>query len=554
MREKAQHNELKNKISNLPNEPGIYKYFDNEHNILYIGKAKNIKKRVSSYFTKALTDNKTRVLVNQITDVEFIVVNSEADALLLENNLIKENKPKYNILLKDDKTFPYILVTNDYFPKIYATRRLIPGKGDYYGPYSSVGAMNTVLELLKKLFTIRNCDLNLTTNTIAKNKFKKCLEFHLGNCKAPCEALQHNEDYINEIKQAKEILGGDLRKVERYFEDKMKFYAANLDFENAQKIKEKIDRLKKFQSYSLVSNNGLQSEVIATYKRYNKTAFINIINIAFGRIIQSKTIETSSILDETDEEIFAAALTQLLLDLKLKPKEILSNLEITIEGLTKTKIPIRGDKKELLSLSLKNIEYNISTKESEIIKEPAYRRLLEVIQKDLNLKELPTHIECFDNSNFQGSTPVAAMVCFKNGQPYKSEWRHFNIKTVKGPNDFESMEEIVYRRYSRLLEENKPLPNLIIIDGGKGQLSSAIKSLEKLDIYGKIPIISIAKRLEEIYTPNDDLPLLLKKNSETLKFIQRIRDEVHRFGITFHRKKRDKIPPTSKNKKERPSK
>ncbi|MFN0047995.1 MAG: excinuclease ABC subunit UvrC [Cytophagales bacterium] len=534
---------IKATIQTLPVNPGIYKYFNKESELIYVGKAKNIKKRVSSYFSKIHTDNKTRSLVRQIHKIEFIVVNSEADALLLENNLIKTYQPKYNILLRDDKTYPYIILTKDRFPKIFATRKLEKEKGEHFGPFANVAAMYTVLNLIKKLFTIRNCDLNLSENNIKKQKFKKCLEYHLGNCKAPCEALQTESDYIADIEQVKLILNGDLSIVKKYFTAQMKQFSVSLDFEKAQKSKWKLDILEKYQSSSMVFNTNLKNQYVITFHNYDRDCYINIIKIAFGRIVQSKTIEFQQLADETSEEIFTTAVVQLIDELDLKKQNIISNIKLELEELgIMMSVPKIGDKKMLIDLSLKNIEFYRNNNLAAKAKEEPDNRLLLQVQKDLNLTELPSHIECFDNSNIQGTTPVAAMVCFKNGKPSKKDWRHFNIKTVTGPNDFASMEEIIFRRYARLVAENQPLPNLIIIDGGKGQLASAIKSLQKLDLYGKIAIISVAKRLEEIFTPNDELPLLLSKKSETLRFLQIIRDEVHRFGITFHRSKRDKVP------------
>lgn len=533
---------IKEILPKLPLHPGIYKYFNKADELIYVGKAKNIKKRVTSYFSKIHADSKTRSLVNQIEKIEFIVVNSESDALLLENNLIKTYQPKYNILLRDDKTYPYILITKDRFPKIYSTRKLILEKGEHFGPFSSVGAMHTVLNLIKKLLTIRNCDLNLSEKNIEKQKFKKCLEFHLGNCKAPCEALQTEADYVNDIEQARVILNGDLGVVKRYFSTQMKQASEKLDFEKAQKAKWKLELLEKYQSTSLIFNTNLKDQHVITFKSYERDCYINVLKIAFGRIVQSKTLDFQRLADETDEEIFATAFVQLVDEWQLRKQNIISNLKIELGELeVKLSIPQIGEKKALIELSLKNIEFYRKNNTQEEPKESSEMRILEQMKKDLNLKDLPTHIECFDNSNISGTTPVAAMVCFKNGKPSKKDWRHYNIKTVVGPNDFASMEEIIFRRYSRLVAENQPLPNLIIIDGGKGQLASAIKSLQKLQLYGQIPIVSIAKRLEEIYTPNDDLPLLLSKKSETLRLIQKIRDEVHRFGITFHRNKRDTI-------------
>lgn len=539
--------DLKNIIKDLPTMPGIYKYFDKDDTLIYVGKAKNIKKRVTSYFSKKFNDNKTRTLVSQIIKIEFIIVNSETDALLLENNLIKTNQPKYNILLRDDKTYPYIVVTNDPFPKVYATRRYLPELGKYYGPFSSVKSMDIVMVLIKKLYTIRDCDLNLTPITIKKGKFKKCMEYHLGNCKAPCEALQTIEDYNNDINQVKIILKGDLSIIRKSFNDNMKQYAQILNFEKAHKIKEKIEYLEKFQSYTLISNTKFNNAAIFTIADYESKAYVNYMYITFGRITQSKNIEITKKLNETNEEILSIVIVRTITDYNLKPVEILTNIDISeYNSDSNLSVPIMGEKKKLIDLSVKNIDFYVNTQNLKEVKEPSFLRVLETLKKELNLKDLPTHIECFDNSNLQGTTPVAAMSVFKNGKPSKKDYRHYNIKTVTGSNDFESMKEVVFRRYSRVINEKQKLPNLIIIDGGKGQLSSAIEALTSLNIYGKIPIISIAKRLEEIYMPDDSLPLYLEKKSEGLRLIQKIRDEVHRFGITFHRNKRDKIVKNEK--------
>ena len=529
-------------LQHLPAEPGIYKYFDKNSTLIYVGKAKNIKKRVSSYFTKSHQDNKTRSLVSQIVSIEFIVVNSEHDALLLENNLIKTNQPKYNILLRDDKTYPYVVVTNEAFPKVYATRKYLPNLGTYFGPFSSSYAMHMVLNLIKKLYTIRNCDLNLSKANIKKGKFKKCMEYHLGNCKAPCEDLQSEEDYDKDIQQVNIILKGDLAIVQKTFIERMKNYAVQLDFENAEKVKNKIKTLDDFQSTTLISNHKFNNLAVFTLSQYQEKVYVNYVYISFGRITQSKTIEAIQKLDETNEEILATVIIRVISDFDLNPDEILTNIEVDeLTTITKISVPKIGDKRKLVDLSLKNIAFYVQNLNLKEKKEPAANRVLETLKKELNLKDLPTHIECFDNSNLQGTTPVAAMSCFKNGVPSKKDYRHFNIKTVVGANDYESMREIVFRRYSRLLNEKQDLPNLIVIDGGKGQLSSAVESLKKLDLYGVIPIISIAKRLEEIYVPGDEFPLHLDKKSEGLRLIQKLRDEVHRFGITFHRLKRDKI-------------
>lgn len=536
---------LKETIKKLPEQPGIYKYYNQENTLIYVGKAKNLKKRVSSYFNKNQHDNKTRSLVSQINKLEFIVVNSEQDALLLENNLIKEHQPKYNILLRDDKTYPYIVITEDKYPKIYATRKLNEAKGEYYGPFPSVSSMYTVLNLIKLLFSIRNCDLNLNEKNINAGKFTKCLEYHLGNCKAPCEGLQSHKNYLEEINQAKIILKGDLSILKQIFVDEIKYHAANLEFEKAQKSKSKLESLEKFKSSSLIFDTDEKTNyLIVTFKILDKKGYCNVMEIKFGRIIQSKTTQIYNLNTNSDEEdsIFDTLLFDIIKNNNNKINELLTNIRSSKEILScKITLPIKGEKKQLVNLSLKNIEsYIENTTKEESRKNPKIE-VLKIIQKELNLSQLPDHIECFDNSNFQGTTPVAAMVCYKNGIPAKKDWRHFNIKTVEGPNDFDSMTEIVYRRYKRLKEENQPYPKLVIIDGGKGQLSAAIKALKQLEIYGQIPIISIAKRLEEIFTPNDDIPLLLNKKSETIKLITQIRDDVHRFGITFHRKKRDTI-------------
>lgn len=536
---------LKETIKKLPEQPGIYKYYNQENTLIYVGKAKNLKKRVSSYFNKNQLDNKTRSLVAQIDKLEFIVVNSEQDALLLENNLIKEHQPKYNILLRDDKTYPYIVITEDKYPKIYATRKLNEAKGEYYGPFPSVSSMYTVLNLIKLLFSIRNCDLNLNEKNINAGKFTKCLEYHLGNCKAPCEGLQSHKNYLEEINQAKIILKGDLSILKQIFVDEIKYHAANLEFEKAQKSKSKLESLEKFKSSSLIFDTDEKTNyLIVTFKILDKKGYCNVMEIKFGRIIQSKTTQIYNLNTNSDEEdsIFDTLLFDIIKNNNNKINELLTNVTSSKEILScKITLPLKGEKKQLVNLSLKNIEsYIENTTKEESRKNPKIE-VLKIIQKELNLSQLPDHIECFDNSNFQGTTPVAAMVCYKNGIPAKKDWRHYNIKTVEGPNDFDSMTEIVYRRYKRLKEENQPYPKLVIIDGGKGQLSAAIKALKQLEIYGQIPIISIAKRLEEIFTPNDDIPLLLNKKSETIKLITQIRDDVHRFGITFHRKKRDTI-------------
>ncbi|GAB4107612.1 excinuclease ABC subunit UvrC [Echinicola sediminis] len=527
----------------LPDSPGVYKYFNEEGKLIYVGKAKSLKKRVASYFVKSANLNlKTKRMVKEIRRIEFTMVNSEFDALLLENNLIKKAQPKYNILLKDDKTYPYLLLTKEHFPQIYPTRKVIPSKGTYYGPFASVRAMHNVLELIRTLFTIRTCKLDLNPYKIAEQKYKVCLEYHIGNCLGPCEALQSETDYLKEIDQAKNILKGNLGIPKAYFKSRMQEAAENLAFEVAHKYKEKLDLLEKYQAKSLVANPHISNLDVFTIVTDEKYAFVNYLKIKNGAIHITKTVELKQKLDETAEELLLTAIFRLQDQFQSDAKEIISNLELEnpIEGLQLT-VPKIGDKRKLVELSLKNAMYYKKEKilASGVAKEKK-NRILSQLQKDLSLKEIPDHIECFDNSNIQGAFPVASMVCFLDGKPAKKEYRHFHIKTVEGPNDFASMTEIVGRRYTRLLKEQTPLPKLIVIDGGKGQLSAAVEALKSLGIYGKIPIIGIAKKLEEIYFPEDSFPLHIDKKSESLRLIQRIRDEAHRFAITFHRDVRSK--------------
>ncbi|HET8861178.1 excinuclease ABC subunit UvrC [Marivirga sp.] len=530
-------------ISELPKLPGVYKFHNSDGKIIYVGKAKNLKNRVTSYFNKSTTHNrKTIRLVREIEKIEISIVNSEFDALLLENSLIKELQPKYNILLKDDKSFPYLCITNEPFPRIISTRRRTNRNGTYFGPFASVRAMNNVLELIRKLYTIRTCKLNLIDQNIKAGKFKVCLEYHIGNCKGPCEGLQNHDNYQNDINQAAEILKGNLNIPKQYFKEKMQIAAENLDFEKAQNLKEKFLLLEKFQTKSLVVNPKLTDLDVCTIISEEKHAFVNYMRIKNGSINVTKTIELKKKLDESDQELMILALIDLRKLYESKTNEILTNIEI--DNLPESFHFIKpqiGDKKKLVEMSLKNALYfkkeKLNQNESSKIKE---LRVLKQLQEDLRLKELPIKIECFDNSNMQGTNPTASMVHFKNGRPQKSEYRHYHVKTVIGPDDFASMTEIVGRRYKRLLDENASLPNLIVIDGGKGQLSSAVKALHELNLYGKIPIIGIAKRLEEIYFPDDSYPIHISKKSESLKLLQRLRDEAHRFAITFHRDVRSK--------------
>jgi len=532
---------LKERVASLPDSPGIYRYYDREDILIYVGKAKSLKKRVSSYFNKQSQFNrKTEKLVSEIRRIEFTLANTEFDALLLENNFIKENQPKYNILLKDDKTFPYLCILKERFPRIIYTRKYIPKNGEYFGPYSSVVSMKSVLELVRKLYSIRTCNLLLSEDNIEKKKFKVCLEFHLGNCKGPCENLQDEASYLQEINLARNILKGNMSIVENHFYAKMEEASEAMEFERAEFFKHRIDLLEKFQSKSLVVNRKLTDIDVITITSSPSDAFVNYLQIKEGAIIFSKNVEVKKKLEESDEEILTIVAQQVRLETNSTNKEIFSNIALQVtDELIENTVPQIGDKKKLIDLSLKNVLYLKAKK--EIAKEEVKIKNIEILiglQKDLQLKKLPRIIECFDNSNLGGTNPVASMVRFVDGKPDKSGYRHFNIKTVEGPDDFASMKEIVGRRYLRLKEENSELPNLIIVDGGKGQLSSAVEALTELNIYGEIPIIGIAKRLEEIYYPEDPLPLHISKKSQSLLLIQYIRDEAHRFAINFHRQKR----------------
>jgi excinuclease ABC subunit C len=544
----ANPDQLKQSINHFPEKPGVYKFYNQENTLIYVGKAKSLRKRIASYFSKtAGLNRKTKKLVSEINRIEYIISNSEYDALLLENNLIKENQPKFNILLKDDKTFPYLCILNEPFPRIISTRKYIPKQGQYFGPFSSVVAMKNVLELVRKLYTIRTCNLILSDNNINQNKFKVCLEYHIGNCKGPCVNLQSKEDYTNDIEECKHILRGQLSIIEKHFKEEMNRAATTFEFEKAQAFKEKIATLEKFQSKSLVVNKTLTNiDVISLYER-DEYAYVNYMQIIEGAIIYSKTIELKKKLDEQPDEILSSSYVEMRDQASSKNMEVLSNIPITIlPPHVVCTIPKIGDKKKLVLLSEKNsIEL---ARERELTRGAKTNKKLEVLhelQKAMRLTKTPLTIECFDNSNLQGTSPVASMVRFVDGKSDKKGYRHFNIKTVVGANDFASMKEIVFRRYSRLLEENQELPDLILVDGGKGQLSSAVEALKELNLYGKIPIAGIAKRLEEIYYPEDPVPLLINKKSQALKLIQYIRDEAHRFAITFHRKKREKQAITS---------
>lgn len=541
--------ELEIKLKTLPDKPGVYQYLDKNQTIIYVGKAKNLKKRVASYFNKVHGDGKTNILVRRIFDIRYIVVETELDALLLENNLIKKYQPRYNIQLKDDKTYPWICVKKEAFPRVFSTRRIIKDGSKYYGPYTSGKVMHTLLQLFRELFPLRTCNLDLSADKIKKGTYKVCLEFHIGNCKGPCVGNQLEEEYQAYTDQIELILKGNSRSVISYLQQRMKTAAENLLYEEAHLLKEKLKILENFQAKSTIVSPTIQAVDVITVVEDEKTAFVNYLVVKEGAIIHGITVEVAKKLDETPEDIIVFCLPDLRERFQSASKEIL--LENKIEWRfpkLEYHVPQRGDKKQLIELSKRNgIYYRLEKYKNERIKNPESHteRVLNQLKSDLRLTELPVHIECFDNSNIQGTNAVAACVVFKNAKPSKADYRHFNIKTVEGPNDFASMEEVVYRRYKRLLEEEKSLPQLIVIDGGKGQLSSALTALEKLDLRGKVAIIGIAKKLEELFFPGDSIPIYLDKRSESLKVIQQLRNEAHRFGITHHRDKRSKNSFTS---------
>lgn len=533
---------LKSLVYVLPDQPGIYQYFDSLGKIIYVGKAKNLKKRVSSYFNKNQPNRKTAILVRSIAEIRHMVVETEQDALLLENNLIKKYQPRYNIRLKDDKTYPWIVIKNEPFPRVFQTRNVIRDGSAYFGPYTSILTVRMLLDLFRKLFKLRNCKLNLSKENIRQKKFKVCLEYHIGNCKAPCVGKIELDQYQKSIDQIKEILKGNITGVIKYLKDLMRQYSVEMKFEDAAIVKEKLDLLEKFQSRSTVVSNTISDVDVFTIEVDEAFAYVNYLKIIRGAIIQTYTMEIKKVLDESPEELLEFAIVDIRQKIFSNAKEILVSLklDIKLDGV-KMQIPKQGDKKKLLELSERNAKYfRIEKMKHQVVSktEKNTSRILDTMQKDLQLKVQPVHIECFDNSNLQGTNPVSSCVVFKNTRPSKKDYRHFNVKSVEGPNDFASMEEVVFRRYKRLTDEEQSLPQLIVIDGGKGQLSAALNALEKLGLRGKISIIGIAKRLEEIYFPGDSVPLYLDKNSETLKIIQQLRDEAHRFGITFHRNKR----------------
>ena len=534
---------LELQLKTLPNSPGVYQYFDKEDVIIYVGKAKNLKKRVASYFTKTHENGKTRILVKKIVRIKHIVVNTETDALLLENNLIKKYKPRYNVLLKDDKSYPWLCIKKERFPRIFMTRRVIKDGSEYFGPYTSVKTVRVLLDLIKELYQLRTCNHDLSPKNISEGKYKVCLEYHLKNCRGGCEALETERQYNESIKEIRNIIKGNFKESLEKFNEMMMKFASNMEFEEAQKIKEKLELLSNYQAKSTIINPSINNVDVFSIISDETHGYANFLKISNGSIIQSHTTEIKKKLDESDKELLELFIVEIRQRFDSQSPEIYVPFKVDLGDNLKVTIPKLGDKKRIVELSERNAKYYRMEQFKQIkIVDPDrhVKRIMSQMKKDLRLKEEPKHIECFDNSNIQGTNPVAACVVFRDGKPSKKEYRHYNIKTVVGPDDFASMEEVVFRRYKRLLEEDASLPQLIIIDGGKGQLSSALKSLDILGLRGKIAIIGIAKRLEEIYYPDDPIPLYLDKKSETLKITQYLRNEAHRFGITFHRNKRSK--------------
>ncbi|MBC7747773.1 MAG: excinuclease ABC subunit UvrC [Methylotenera sp.] len=534
---------LELQIQTLPDNPGVYQYYDKEGKILYVGKAKNLKKRVSSYFNKIHDTAKTNVLVKKIVTIRHIVVPTETDALLLENNLIKTLQPRYNVLLRDDKSYPWLCIKKEPFSRIFATRRMVKDGSEYFGPYTSFKTVSTILDLIKELYPLRTCNYDLSKSNIESGKFKVCLEYHFGNCMGPCEGHETLENYQKQVDAIREILKGNFKESMKDFKRVMTNLAADMHFEEAQKIKEKIEILENYQSRSTIVNPKITNIDVFSIVSDESAAYVNFLQISHGSIIRSHTMEIKKKLDESDEELLELAIIELRERFQLLSREVIVPFHVDLGENIKITIPQLGDKKQILDLSVRNAKfYRIEQlKQLQIVDPDRHtKRIMAQMQKDLRLPVEPRHIECFDNSNIQGTNPVAACVVFKDGKPSKKDYRHFNIKTVEGPDDFASMTEVVYRRYKRLVEEEQPLPQLIIIDGGKGQLSSALKSIDALGLRGKITVIGIAKRLEELFYPGDSVPLYLDKRSETLKIIQQLRNEAHRFGITHHRDKRSK--------------
>ena len=538
---------LSSVISELPNNPGIYQFFNSDDVIIYIGKAKNLRKRVSSYFNRDNYDNaKVRILVSKIVEIKYVVVDTESDALLLENNLIKKYKPRYNILLKDDKTFPWLSIKKERFPRIIYTRNFISDGSEYFGPYTSLVMVKTLLSLVKTLYPLRTCNLDLTEDKILSKKYKPCLEFHVGNCKAPCISLQSELEYISNISTIREILKGNIKGILEYLDGLMIIFSKELNFEDANVIKDKIDLIKRYQSKSTIVNTSIHNVDVYSVFESNDSVCVNFLRVANGAIIQVHSVEIKNRLDESLDELLSIAILDIRQKMFSNSKEIIVPFlpDVLLEGVN-YQIPKQGDKLKLLELSERNAKfYALERQKSSTVVAKSYtdkkENLLIKMKNELRLNNNPVHIECFDNSNIQGTNPVAACVVFRNGIPSKKDYRHFNVKTVIGPDDFATMREIIFRRYRRLLDENEPLPDLIVIDGGKGQLGAALESLRTLDIDTKVEVIGIAKRLEEIFRPGDPIPLYIDKNSSTLKIIQHLRNEAHRFGIEFHRLKRSK--------------
>ena len=530
-------------IKSLPNSPGVYQYYDRDDKILYVGKAKNLKKRVSSYFTKTHDSGKTRVLVSKIVRIDHIVVSTETDALLLENNLIKKYQPRYNVLLKDDKSYPWICIKKESFPRVFMTRNIWKDGSEYFGPYTSVKTARALLGLIKELYPLRTCAYKLSEENIENKKYKVCLEYHIKNCKGACEGMQSEADYNADIKEIRNIIKGNFKSSLKRFESLMMEFAAKAEFEQAHKIKEKIELLSSYQARSTVVNPSINNVDVFSIISDQTHAYVNFLKIANGSIIQSHTTELKKKLDESDQSLLELCIVEIRERFRSISPEIYVPFDVDLGESFKITVPKLGDKKRIVELSIRNAKYYRleRLKQIQIVDPDRHTtRIMKQMQADLRLKEEPRHIECFDNSNIQGTNPVAACVVFRDGKAFKKDYRHFNIKTVEGPDDYSSMEEVVHRRYKRLLEEDKDLPQLVVIDGGKGQLSSAVKSLDVLGLRGKIAIIGIAKRLEEIYYPGDSIPLYLDKKSESLKIIQQLRNEAHRFGITHHRNKRSK--------------
>ncbi|WP_431472319.1 excinuclease ABC subunit UvrC [Nonlabens sp. SCSIO 43208] len=534
---------LEVQIKTLPLSPGVYLYYDKKDKLLYVGKAKKLKKRVQSYFTKNHDSHRIRTLVKNIARIEHIVVQTETDALLLENSLIKSRNPRYNIMLRDDKTYPWLCIKKERFPRVFLTRKMIKDGSEYFGPFTSVRTVKTLLELVKSLYPIRTCNYDLQQDKIDAGKFKLCLEYHIGNCKGPCTGLQSEVAYNRNIEAIRQIVKGDFKQAVKYFEELMMEYAEAMEFEEAQRIKEKLNVLTRYQAKSTIVNPNISNVDVFTIISDESAGYVNYLQINHGAITRSHTMELKKQLDETDKELLELAVVEIRNRFDSQSREIYTHLNIDVGEELKITIPKLGDKKRIVELSQRNAKF-YRQEQFKTIKivdpERHVKRLMAQMKADLRLDEEPRHMECFDNSNIQGTNPVAACVVFKNGKPSKKDYRHFNIKTVEGPDDFASMEEVVYRRYRRLLEEDEPLPQLVIVDGGKGQLSSGVKALDRLGLRGKVPIIGIAKRLEELFYPNDPVPLYLDKRSESLKVIQQMRNEAHRFGITHHRNKRSK--------------